>query len=169
MIHQLGNGIEQNCKRSQMSYAFELKLKHLNTTQAKLWQLRLAYENNSFKTNCRCQVNIFLCYQKLFSNKLILFWTASLFFIHLSQLHFNSHNNITDFSIFSLTARRCGTEVENVTRRSRVEGSRPTVATGTGRENGDRGKYRCTVDLLFDLFGLVCFANKNKNCQMSYS
>jgi hypothetical protein len=25
--------------------------------------------------------------------------------------------------------------------------------------------YHCTVDLLFDCFGLVCFANKNKNCQ----
>ncbi len=28
-----------------------------------------------------------------------------------------------------------------------------------------RGKYHSTVDLLFDWFGLVCFANKNKNCQ----
>jgi len=27
----------------------------------------------------------------------------------------------------------------------------------------------CTVDLLFDLFGLVCFANKNKNFKLSYS
>ncbi len=27
-----------------------------------------------------------------------------------------------------------------------------------------RGKYHCTVDLLLDWFGLVCFANKNKNC-----
>ncbi len=26
-----------------------------------------------------------------------------------------------------------------------------------------------TVDLLFDWFGLVCFANKNKNCRLSYS
>jgi hypothetical protein len=26
-----------------------------------------------------------------------------------------------------------------------------------------RGKYHCTIDLLFDWFGLVCFANKNKN------
>ncbi len=26
------------------------------------------------------------------------------------------------------------------------------------------GKYHCTIDLLFDWFGLVCFANKNKNC-----
>jgi hypothetical protein len=25
-------------------------------------------------------------------------------------------------------------------------------------------KYHCTIDLLFDWFGLVCFANKNKNC-----
>ncbi len=32
-----------------------------------------------------------------------------------------------------------------------------------------RGKYHCTVDPLFDWFGLVCFANKNKNCQLSYS
>jgi hypothetical protein len=31
------------------------------------------------------------------------------------------------------------------------------------------GKYHCTVDLLFDWFGLVCFANKNKNCDLSYS
>jgi hypothetical protein len=23
--------------------------------------------------------------------------------------------------------------------------------------------YHCTIDLLFDWFGLVCFANKNKN------
>jgi hypothetical protein len=28
-----------------------------------------------------------------------------------------------------------------------------------------KGKYHCTIDLLFDWFGLVCFANKNKNCQ----
>ena len=26
-----------------------------------------------------------------------------------------------------------------------------------------KGKYHCTVDLQFDWFGLVCFANKNKN------
>jgi hypothetical protein len=32
-----------------------------------------------------------------------------------------------------------------------------------------RGKYHCTIDLPFDWFGLVCFANKNKNCQLSYS
>ncbi len=31
-----------------------------------------------------------------------------------------------------------------------------------------RGKYHCIVDLLFDLFLLVCFANENKNCQLSY-
>jgi hypothetical protein len=31
-----------------------------------------------------------------------------------------------------------------------------------------KGKYHCTIDLLFDWFGLVCFANKNKNCQQSY-
>jgi hypothetical protein len=27
----------------------------------------------------------------------------------------------------------------------------------------------CTVDLLFDWFGLVCFANKNKNCHLPYN
>ncbi len=32
-----------------------------------------------------------------------------------------------------------------------------------------RGKYHCTIDLLFDLFGLACFANKNKKCQLPYS
>ncbi len=35
--------------------------------------------------------------------------------------------------------------------------------------NTKRGKYHCTVDLLFDSFGFVCFANKNKICQLSYS
>jgi hypothetical protein len=32
-----------------------------------------------------------------------------------------------------------------------------------------RGKYHCTIDLLLYWFALVCFANKNKNCQLSYS
>ncbi len=32
-----------------------------------------------------------------------------------------------------------------------------------------RGKYHCTIDLLFDWFGLVCFTNENINCQLSYS
>ncbi len=32
-----------------------------------------------------------------------------------------------------------------------------------------RAKYHCTVDLLFDWFGLVCFANKNENCQLLYT
>jgi hypothetical protein len=26
-----------------------------------------------------------------------------------------------------------------------------------------KGKYQCSVDLLFDWFGLACFANKTKN------
>jgi len=30
-------------------------------------------------------------------------------------------------------------------------------------------KYHCTIDLLFDWFGLVCFVNENKYCQLSYS
>jgi hypothetical protein len=37
----------------------------------------------------------------------------------------------------------------------------------TGNTKG--GSNHCTFDLLFDWFGLVCFANKNKNCQLSYS
>ncbi len=37
----------------------------------------------------------------------------------------------------------------------------------TGNTKG--GKYHCTIDLLFDLFGLVSFANNNKNCQLPYS
>ncbi len=32
-----------------------------------------------------------------------------------------------------------------------------------------KGEYHCIVDLLFNWFGLVCFAIKNKNCQLSYS
>jgi hypothetical protein len=39
---------------------------------------------------------------------------------------------------------------------------------GQGREYW-RGKHHCTIDLLFDLFGLACIANKNKNCQLAYS
>ncbi len=31
------------------------------------------------------------------------------------------------------------------------------------------GKFHCIIDLLFDWFGLVCFANKRKNCQLPYS
>jgi hypothetical protein len=37
------------------------------------------------------------------------------------------------------------------------------------REYYTMGKYQCTVDLLFDWFGLVCFEDKNKNRQLSYS
>jgi hypothetical protein len=32
-----------------------------------------------------------------------------------------------------------------------------------------RGKYYCTIDLLFDLFGLLFLQIKTKNCQLSYS
>ncbi len=32
-----------------------------------------------------------------------------------------------------------------------------------------RGKYHCTIDLLFYWFGLVCYANIYKICQLSYS
>ena len=32
-----------------------------------------------------------------------------------------------------------------------------------------KGEYHCTIDLLFDWFGLVCFENKKKNCRLLYS
>jgi len=32
-----------------------------------------------------------------------------------------------------------------------------------------RGKYHCSVDLLFDFIGLAFLANKNQNYQLSYS
>ncbi len=35
-----------------------------------------------------------------------------------------------------------------------------------GRGFTGPGKYHCTIELLFDWFGSVCFANKNKNCQL---
>ncbi len=38
----------------------------------------------------------------------------------------------------------------------------PTKNLYSGREYY-KGKYHCTIDLLFDWFGLVCFANKNNN------
>jgi hypothetical protein len=42
--------------------------------------------------------------------------------------------------------------------------SSPLTAKQNELEQGIlKGKYHCTVDLLFDWFGLVCFANKNKN------
>jgi hypothetical protein len=31
-----------------------------------------------------------------------------------------------------------------------------------GTLKGERGEHNCTVGLLFDLFGLVCFVNKNR-------
>jgi hypothetical protein len=45
------------------------------------------------------------------------------------------------------------------------EGLTRSSSNGRAREYL-RGKYYCTVDLLFDWFGLACFANKNKNCQL---
>ncbi len=68
----------------------------------------------------------------------------------------------------------------------KVKGLRPPAASGTESEKEQRkdtypiiqrsrqgilkGEVsQCTIDLLFDWFGLVCFANKNKNIQLSYS
>ncbi len=47
--------------------------------------------------------------------------------------------------------------------------TRPRLEMKTQLGNTKGGKYHCTVDLLFDLFVLVCFANKNKNCHLSNS
>ncbi len=46
-----------------------------------------------------------------------------------------------------------------------------TAQMETPSRNTKGGKYRCTVDLLFDWFGLVCFANKTKivSCRTSDS
>jgi len=42
---------------------------------------------------------------------------------------------------------------------------------GTKLSEREDSEWLITVpfDLLFDWFGLVCFANKNKNCELSYS
>ncbi len=61
---------------------------------------------------------------------------------------------------------RLGVHVLNFFSSSPVDGQNQLVRLS--REYY-RGKYHCTVDLLFDCFGLVCFANKNQNCQLSYS
>jgi hypothetical protein len=62
------------------------------------------------------------------------------------------------------------TKDANVGGERETEKERDCVGANQGREVRDqehlRGKYHCTVDLLFDLFGLVCFANKNKSCQL---
>jgi hypothetical protein len=42
-------------------------------------------------------------------------------------------------------------------------------ATDSGRMQGILKGEVCTTDLLFDWFGLISFANKNKNCQLPYS
>jgi hypothetical protein len=48
-------------------------------------------------------------------------------------------------------------------RRVKIGPMDSSVAPG----NTKGGKYYCTIDLLFDWFELVCFANENKNCQLS--
>ncbi len=51
------------------------------------------------------------------------------------------------------------TEIKRETERQRERKTeRKMMAAG----NTKGGKYHCTIDLLFDRFGLVCFANKNK-------
>ncbi len=49
----------------------------------------------------------------------------------------------------------------------RQAGGKASLKYQAGNNRG--GKYHYTIDLLVDWFGLICFANKNKNCQLSYS
>ncbi len=53
-----------------------------------------------------------------------------------------------------------------ITRIQRYQKSNSFLYASAGNT---KGGSITTVDLLFDLFGLVCFANKNKNCELSYS
>jgi hypothetical protein len=43
------------------------------------------------------------------------------------------------------------------------------ILASKARTYPGRGKYHCTIDHLFDWYGLACFINKNKNFQLSYS
>ncbi len=48
------------------------------------------------------------------------------------------------------------------------EPGRNSLPDTSGNTKGGM-KYHCTIDLLFDWFGLVGFTNKNENCQLPYS
>ncbi len=50
-----------------------------------------------------------------------------------------------------------------------LSNQRLSMARLTKSGNTKGGKYHYTIDVLFDWFGSVCFANKNKSCQLSYS
>ncbi len=71
---------------------------------------------------------------------------------HLFELPKMFHLQLKKMFLFSTTFKLCGAEMF-------------TEIWQAGNTKG----YHCTVDLLFDWFGLVCFANKNKNCHLSYS
>ncbi len=60
----------------------------------------------------------------------------------------------------------CAVLKSYLARRACFPHQRPVYAQ-PGNTKG--GNYHCAVDLLFDWFGLICFANKNNNCQLSYS
>jgi hypothetical protein len=60
-------------------------------------------------------------------------------------------------------------EQESADLRQRWSPSHQQGANPIKPRNTKGGKYHYTVDLLFDWFVLVCFANKNKICQLSYS
>ncbi len=43
----------------------------------------------------------------------------------------------------------------------------PFIVVAILKPGNTKGEVSITVDLLFDWFGLVCFANKNNYCQLS--
>jgi hypothetical protein len=75
--------------------------------------------------------------------------------------------NIMTLSIMTLTLLVAKTEYG---RNVFITVKRSSLFWPRGKSGNTKGgKYHCTIDLLFDWFGLVCFANKNNNCQLSYS
>ncbi len=59
----------------------------------------------------------------------------------------------------------CIFKCDQIHNRHSTEFGHTVVKNTTHSREYQRGKYHCTVDLLFDWFGLVCLANKNKNYQ----
>ncbi len=69
----------------------------------------------------------------------------------------------------SESSKRCTTKVGSILITNIRPCSKVLPRTNSPAREYLRGMYQCTIDLLFDWFGLVCFANKNKSCQFSYS
>jgi hypothetical protein len=74
-----------------------------------------------------------------------------------SDLRVNKPHNVNDQPIVSMVAIN---KVVNILAMNCF-----IIFKGQGILKGEVSLYHC---LLFDWFGLVCLANKNKNCQLSY-